>query len=159
MDRPDLTISWRIEVAEKGVYPFLWLKRVWGFEPEKHCAKCLLGEYVRGFAFGAGTREPRAYEGQVRLGSTEEFLYLCGVSQWGYRQNIHWPVEFSPGEITTEEARGIRFEAINAGPLYPIPALPALPGAVGLRAEREFATCRNYQAGYARFGVRQATLL
>jgi hypothetical protein len=155
------TIEWELEVGEQGQYPYLWLKRIWGFDPEQHCAKCLIGEYVggrEGLPFSPGRQPPNVYRGAKRLMASAEVLYLCGVSLAGYRHNVHWPMEASPGELVEVEAPGLRLRAVNAG-LIPIPPLPALPQAVGLHSEKVFATCRNYQLGYARFGVAQAAML
>lgn len=122
-------------------FQFLWLKRVTGFNPAVHCAKCLLGSYVKGLPF-RGTKTGFSLETGVDLGDAR-YLYLCGVAG-RYADNLHLAMESAEGEEVRYEDSRIQVVAVGAR-LLP---LDPLPDDVAAGLTKPFQTCRNYRFGW-----------
>lgn len=140
---PTLTITSRARMIQG--FKYFWMKRVRGFDPSNHCAKCLVGDYVEQVKIltPVNTRvEIAAMPGEV--------FYLCGVSHpYKWANNLHLAVESSVGFsaqvrtyagdlITITDARPIKFDDSEAKRRFP-----------GL--SKAFLTCRNFQFGAHRF--------
>ncbi len=125
-------------------FRFLWLKRVRGFDPSVHCAKCLLGSYVKGLPF-RGTKTGFTLDTDVEMGEAK-YLYLCGVAgRWA--DNLHLALEPAPGEEVCYEDDRIRVHVQDARLL----AIPELPESVRSLLTRPFHTCRNFRFGWEYF--------
>ena len=133
-------------------FRFLWLKRVQGFNPSVHCAKCLVGSYVKGLPF-RGTKTGFRLDTALEMGEAK-YLYLCGVTG-RYESNLHLAMEPAPGErVCYDDARV--FVLVEGARLLPIDPL-AEEMAKGLT--KPFHTCRNYRFGWAYFSdARQAVV-
>ena len=125
-------------------FRFLWLKKVHGFDPAVHCAKCLLGSYVKGLPF-RGTKTGFTLDTDVEMGEAK-YLYLCGVAgRWA--DNLHLAMEAAPGErVCYDDAR--IFVLVEGARLL---AIPELPESVSSLLTRPFHTCRNYRFGWEYF--------
>jgi hypothetical protein len=136
-------VSIRISGAQriKG-FRFLWLKYVSGFDPSKHCARCLRGP------FSARISPQMDLRYAISLDEYEcDYLYLCGVSpRW--ETNLHIVFQPSAGDIIRVTTyNGLEIE-IHGATQVPIP--PLEQGFMGL--PKEFTTCRNFQFGVAYYG-------
>ena len=132
-DRP-LDASWR----------FLWAKHVVGFDPAKHCARCLQGRYDNRFGRAAQMNAPIEMTGYA----AGDLLYFCGVAKparWvrnlhlavlvtGDPQDISSAVTWDGGELTVTGARAIVFDDREV-----------LAGYADLGPA--FTTCRNFHFG------------
>ncbi len=127
-------------------FRFLWLKRVQGFDPSVHCAKCLMGSYVKGLPF-RGTKTGFTLDTDVEMGEAK-YLYLCGVTG-RYADNLHLAMEPAPGEEVCYEDARIRVH-VQGAKLLPIDPLPE-EVATGLT--KPFHTCRNYRFGWQYLGT------
>lgn len=126
-------------------FRFLWLKRVEGFNPAVHCAKWLLGSYVKGLPF-RGTKTGFSLDTEVDLGDAP-YLYLCGVAG-AYEKNLHLAMEPADGEEVRYEDGRIQVVAVGVR-LLPI---DPLPDDVAAGLTKPFHSCRNYRFGYQYFG-------
>lgn len=121
-------------------FSFFWGKRVLGFNPNRHCAESLLGDWLR---FTRPTMMPGEHE--MPEG---DLFYLCGVATAGYSGNFHMPIRRIEGaESTLRTSTGAEV-TVEGGHLLEIPPLPMDWNGYG----REFTTCRNFQWGVATFG-------
>lgn len=133
----------RLEVKQDRIWRFLWAKYVTGFNPKQHCARCLAGKYSKLL------RLPQTgYIGPILVdGNLDEhespWIYLCGVTRkWEW--NLHIAGRAQPGASVTYEDERISVR-IHDFEQIPIVASQAPP------AEKEFATCRNWQFGWCAF--------
>ncbi len=118
-------------------YRYLWLKSVRGFDPSKHCARCLVGEYAREFPL-----RPR-FEAGLHLhaeipGDRAPFLYLCGVTP-NWAENLHVAMIPDPGGrfVVDDDNSTV---TVDGAAMLEIPEIPEdMPAA--------FSTCRNYRFG------------
>ena len=132
----------RIEVKQAKAVRFLWLKYVTGFNPQHHCAKCLTGRFSKLFSYQPSYVSPQVVEGQLDEHESP-WLYVCGVTRrWEW--NLHIAGQFRPGESVEFEDE--RFSVlIRDFRQFPIDSSVTPP------AEKEFATCRNWQFGWMAF--------
>ena len=101
-------------------FRFLWLKKVYGFDPAVHCAKCLLGSYVKGLPF-RGTKTGFTLSADVDMTGVP-YLYLCGVAG-RYADNLHLPLVPATGEEVCYEDERIRVH-VQGARLLAIPEMP-----------------------------------
>ncbi len=131
----------KIKINEKlKGFRYFWAKRVKGFDNTHHCAKCLIGSYVK--AVGVNMEPQENVEANLKPG---EVLYVCGVSlPYAWKNNFHIALEegeetitrrfYNGQEITFEGVKEIPFEGKLAFERYSKKGLP-------------FTTCRNFQFG------------
>jgi len=80
---PTITIT-SPSATLKG-FRYFWLKRVHGFEPSQHCARCLKGHYVDAVSSSMPANRPIHIEADPG-----DILYLCGVSSpYVWERNFH----------------------------------------------------------------------
>lgn len=150
--KPNVSIE-----LKTSAYKQFWLKYVWGFLPKNHGAKCLVGEVSRLILKSAGKPAyPAAlkFEGEVTEYKAP-FLYLCGYSRNGMKDNLHLAMEFEdlepidgidpvPNRIEFEDANvrfvGVGLRRLEIVPPNDIDALPEL-----------FKLCKNWQFGWTMF--------
>jgi hypothetical protein len=127
-------------------WDYLWLKYVWGFRPELHCANCLVGCFSKWVKPGMPLRQPRELDER----RTFDYVYLCGIPTDGvWSNNLHFPLQNVPGETAEITAStGVLFRARNAR-LIRIP--PLSKGYAGF--PWQWTTCRNWRFGVARYGL------
>lgn len=132
-------------------FKYLWMKKVYDFNDQYHCAKCLVGPYIGGFH----PKMLAEYKTTVRspVGS---ILYFCGVAEpFDWKNNFHLAVQAVPKEekcvgvhrmyngfqLVIENAAVILFDDQVARKMYPE------------KSER-FLSCRNFQFGAQCFSDR-----
>ena len=125
-------------------FRFLWLKRVTGFDPSVHCAKCLVGSYVKGLPF-RGTKTGFTLDMDIDMTGIP-YLYLCGVAG-RYADNLHLPLVPALQEEVCYEDERIRVYVRGARLL----TIPELPAEVRSLLTRAFHTCRNFRFGWEYF--------
>lgn len=135
------TITIRSDAAALKGFRYFWLKRVHGFDPAQHCARCLKGHYIETVNASMVTNKPIHIEADPG-----EVLYLCGVSapyQWS--RNFHMALIVEHGGLVRTTAYTGDVIEINGCDLIPFDnaeALRRFPDK-GLT----FLTCRNFQFG------------
>lgn len=123
-------------------FSYLWAKRVTGFDSREHCARCLVGPYIKAVSPGMAT-------GSVLVAPEgEPFVYLCGVAtsrRW--TDNLHLALRpVAGGLVETRTYRGERI-VVEGAEQVAIPELPA-----GFRnLGPAFTTCRNFCFGVAQY--------
>lgn len=117
-------------------FRYLWLKHVIGVDLTKHCARCLLGNYVKNI----NPRNPNHPEIELEDG----VYYLCGVSlPYVWEKNFHLAFCYSEGCRIEYESNGISVVIENAErmPILESHINDSDPNAW----KKEFRTCRNWQ--------------
>jgi len=118
---------------------YLWAKVVYGADFTKHCAKCLLGDYL--LEFGKKMQEGRSIE--FTLPDTQ-FLYICGVSEpYVWEKNLHGAFRNGTETVTLPFYNG-QGQIIVEG----VSPLVITPDFANLRFPNlgdEYLTCRNFQ--------------
>jgi hypothetical protein len=118
-------------------FRFFWIKYVVDFNPEVHCAPCLVGSFEH-LPFRAPyypINTPFTIDTADKL---YRYVYVCGVTgQWA--RNFHLALEESPGGRVEIETTDIKIHAQDARALQITPMPTDKPP--------EFSTCRNYQFG------------
>lgn len=117
------------------------MKKVIGFNPDHHCAKCLIGSYDKNLGLSVPVNE------DICLDYDEgSILYLCGVSSpYRHANNFHLAMMVKRGafaekwawngdKMRISGAQRIEFSAEKAFEKY---------NSKG----RSFTTCRNFQFG------------
>lgn len=135
MTKPILTITFH----QPATFRYFWIKYVRGFDPNVHCAKCLVGNFSKLLKY-------RELANLTRVSLDEHsapFIYVCGVtSRWewnvhvaGHLENGH-RTEYSDERVSilVENFRHIEIVA-DGNPTAP----------------KEFSTCRNWQFGWTAF--------
>lgn len=113
-------------------FPYFWIKYVSGANLVMHCAAALAGHWHRGF------KPPIALPTvQVLNQYATPYVYLCGVADSQWSDNIHVPMAYAQGEsIEMTTYNGIRIQITNAR-LLPIPCLAStVAGAVERHVRR-----------------------
>jgi DNA repair photolyase len=124
-------------------YTYLWIKYVTGFDARYHCAAGLKGGYH--WPNGAQQFTPTTHTLNKH---PYQYIYLCGVAQSRWADNLHIPMEHAPGE-TIEDVTylGVPILVQNARRLD-IPWI-----ADGWNDfPQSFTTCRNWQFGIKYYG-------
>lgn len=140
---PTLTVISN-EAEFKG-FRYFWLKRVTGFDPKQHCARCLRGSYFE----EVSTKLPvnRAIHIEADPG---EVLYLCGVSApYRWERNFHLALIVEHGArvgSTAYTGDVIGIEGADYLPFDDAEARRRFPD----RGEA-FLSCRNFQFGAHHF--------
>ena len=132
-----------------SAYKYFWAKIVHGANLNQHCARGLLGSYVK--SLGPDSRSTVIYV-DVPDGS---FLYVCGVARGynanrphTYAKNFHLAVQPKIGSIArVVGCDGLEVTVEDAEALV-IPELQDGYNGLDLR----FTRCRNYQFAVAYFG-------
>ena len=147
---PDIRPTIRIDgpMPELRGYRYFWGKRVTGFFPSCHCARCLKGDYLYQSAANMETGVDHIL-GAVLPG---DIVYICGVTRTpGQDENAHLAVEIDPtyhSPFVMDLIRGQRLTMYGAKPL------PFTDEAARRRYPDkgpEFLTCRNFQFGAQHF--------
>ena len=128
-----------------AVRRYLWLKAVRAVDLEHHCARSLVGGYLR--------VDRRAWVQDVVLPPAPSW-YFCGVTNpYSWADNDHALLIPAPGHTAEHQTPGYTLSVENAR--FITPTAGAVP--MGARhAERpRYLTCRNWQAAHwlARFAA------
>jgi hypothetical protein len=140
---PTLTIISN-EARFKG-FRYFWLKRVTGFDPALHCARCLKGNYVSEVGAALPVNTPIHIEADPG-----DVLYLCGVSSpysWG--RNFHLALKVEHGAaVRTTLYTGDSLTILNADylPFDDAEARRRFP-----HLSEAYLSCRNFQFGAHHF--------
>lgn len=117
-------------------YMYIWLKKVEGVDLDKHCARCLLGEYDN--RISKSTLEEHDLELQ------DGIYYLCGVTYpYKWADNFHLAFRNKKGSNISYEYQGIRVEIKDAERL-PIDAR-YINQSNKHTGQKAYSTCRNWQ--------------
>ncbi|HMP71485.1 MAG TPA: hypothetical protein PKA76_19205 [Pirellulaceae bacterium] len=139
--KPTITV----EIKRANTFRFVWLKYVRGFNPNVHCARCLIGEYSKLIRRNNGAYYPAGNLVTARQLDEQEapFIYLCGVTpRWAW--NVHIAGVNEPGLRVFHEDDRIKVEIENFRQL-------AIDATMSPPADKDFATCRNWQFGWCAF--------
>lgn len=140
---PKLTIISN-EDRFKG-FRYFWLKRVNGFDPRQHCARCLTGSYFP----DVGTMLPVNQAVHIEA-DPGEVLYLCGVSApYRWERNFHMALRVEYGAavrstlytgdvVEIAGADHIAFDDTEARRRFP-------------HLSEAYLSCRNFQFGAHHF--------
>lgn len=131
-------------------FPFFWAKYVHGFDARYHCAQCLVGPFHKGF--WSSCKIPARH---VMSQAVAPYVYLCGVAETRWADNLHIAMESDPGahfEITAYN--GIPIRIWNARRLD----IPWLEDGWN-HFPKSYTTCRNFQFGVHSFGYDGETRL
>lgn len=121
---------------------YLWMKKVTGFDPRHHCAKCLVGAYENDFGLRVPVNQWRDLSGYKE----GDVVYVCAVSRpYNWHRNRHMAARVKAGArchvelwtgdlVLLENAELIAFDGAVAAERYEDKG-------------REFTTCRNFQFG------------
>jgi hypothetical protein len=128
-----------LKFRQPDQFKYFWIKYVNGFDPSKHCARCLIGEYSSLLSY----RERRDLAGAVLDEHASRFIYICGVTpKWKW--NVHVAGICKPGESFELQDERVELRLTNFQRIEIVPDL-------GPPAHRAFATCRNWQFGWTAF--------
>jgi len=136
-------LSWKWQTTNDRIkgFNYLWAKKIEGFDPSVHCAKCLLGKYSR--QFSPQMQSNIWIESDYKVG---DILYFCGVSTpYKWSNNLHIAgivskgsifqmVTYTGDRIVLRNFERLEFDEAIATNKY---------HALGDR----FLTCRNFQFG------------
>ena len=134
----ELGAGWRTGRLEG--FRYFWAKKVVGFDPAEHCAKCLVGPWGKcSSTMQLGRWQP------VELGAVA--FYICGVAKpFRWENNFHLAFVEGRDLLRVPTWNGFEVQVEGARRLE----IPALPNGFGGRGAA-FTTCRNFQFGVARF--------
>lgn len=143
----------RFVTAEDAVtgFRYFWAKNVKGFNPEVHCARCLVGRYEKKIGTKMPVNVPVVLEHDAG-----DLVYFCGVA-YPYRwdRNMHLAVRVTGDPADTAKVdlwTGGTFEVAGAR-AFPFDAQAAQDRFDGLG--RAFLTCRNFQFGAQVFAAEE----
>lgn len=126
-------------------FRYFWLKRVTGFDPAVHCARCLKGHYVSEVGTAMPVNAPIHIEADPG-----DVLYLCGVSApYVWARNFHLALRVEHGAavrtgcytgdvLSILGADFIAFDDTEARRRFP-------------HLSEAYLTCRNFQFGAHHF--------
>ncbi|KPV50002.1 hypothetical protein SE17_29475 [Kouleothrix aurantiaca] len=124
-------------------YTWFWAKYVTGFDPRYHCATGLKGKYH--WEQGVPVFTPSSH---VMDKAPYQYIYLCGVAETRWADNLHIAMEHVPGEsITDTTYTGIPIVIQNARRLH----IPWVEDNWN-DFPRSYTTCRNWQFGIRYYG-------
>ena len=132
-------------------FSYLWVKYVTGFDGRYHCANGLRGTYH--WPLGVPIFTPSSH---TLNADKYRYIYLCGVAQTRWADNLHLPMEHALGETISDVTyNGVPIFIQNARRLD----IPWIED--GWRDfPRSYTTCRNWQFEVRYFGLDdQARLL
>jgi hypothetical protein len=115
---------------DRSEWEYLWLKSVRDIDLSHHCAKCLIGEYIK-------------YESVRELENITH--YLCGVYKgWNYNKNLHVAFTFQKDSIMTVQEKNVVLVVENA---IRIDIKPLQKNEINSPEgnRKEFYSCRNWQ--------------
>lgn len=137
MDSPIIKVTGK----SLGGFRYWWMKHVFGFNEQQHCARCFVGPYEKQVG-----REMLLRRDVLLTPSDAPFLYLCGVAiSGGWANNFHVAMRRAPGKsILARTYDGLKVEIENVEQV----AIPPLPNGWG-GLPRSYTTCRNFQFGVA----------
>src|SRR5699024_11050934 len=130
-------IIMKIETLKINVpFNYLWLKEVTDVDLSVHCAKSLLGDYIKQV-----TNKNSEYH---QLECSDNIHYLCGVARpWNWDNNFHLAFEPCEGNYLTVDKKGIYVEIKDAI------ELPISQSNVDFNHPKAkfktYYTCRNWQ--------------
>jgi hypothetical protein len=125
-------------------WKYFWAKNVKGFNPDVHCARCLVGSYIKPIS----TRAQVNAEIELSGHGVGDLIYVCGVAQ-----PYKWANNFHMACRVTGSMQDVAAGAMAGGDTF------MMRGAVRVdfdaeTAQRQFAgrgrdflTCRNFQFG------------
>lgn len=141
-------VSFMLHTPNETVTGFrhFWAKHVRGFDPSKHCARCLVGSYERRFGLRSVVNDLVPLSGYA----AGDLLYFCGVANpLRWERNMHLAVRvtgdpddtarvalYTGDELTVSGALAVPFTDERARSRYP-------------DLGPDFLTCRNFQFGAA----------
>ena len=134
--------QWKTEKVDIQGFRYLWLKTVESFNPQYHCAKCLVGKYSKAFSPRMPRNQPISEDYNI-----DTILYFCGVSTpYKWDNNFHFvgKVSDTNTKITIPLYSGdaITIEGIKQINIDPTIALLDYPD-----LSEKYLTCRNFQLG------------
>lgn len=139
------TITIRSDAAALKGFRYFWLKRVHGFDPAQHCARCLKGHYVDAVNATMVTNKPIHIEADPG-----DLLYLCGVSApYVWARNFHLALIVEHGGLVRTTAYTSDVIEINGCDLISFDDAEArrrFPD-----KGEAFLSCRNFQFGAHHF--------
>jgi hypothetical protein len=131
-------------------FKWLWAKYVAGFNEKHHCTNSLRGHYSRSFSKNnPNLVTPDVIEFDERSPNTFDTIYICGVSNSGYRaklnytHNVHAAILPDPDAIDEWSFEAWRMK-IRGGRFLPIPSTEYLPKRY-VELGDEFITCRIFR--------------
>jgi hypothetical protein len=136
---PALTITSAAPLSRD--FRYFWMKTVRAFNPAHHCARCLVGDYVKQVGLGMRLNEPVEIAGQPG-----DLFYLCGVSKpYRWANNFHLALRVTPGAQARSElflGGAVVADGFEAVPFAAAAAAEQFPG-----LGAAYLTCRNFQFG------------
>lgn len=153
-----MNVTYRIESNAPTLrgWRYLWLKKVDGFNPAVHCARCLVGSYDNRF----GLKAPVNQDVELTGYKAGDLLYFCGVaSPYVWANNAHLAGRIADGASSSIPLYTGDKLVVHGLEAVAIQAEPAKNRFPGLGAA--YLTCRNFQFGVQMFPAvpRQAALL
>jgi hypothetical protein len=137
-------IQWEFKT---GNFRYFWLKYVSGFNQKVHCAQCLKGAYSRLIQFRQKQHKQAGNKAAGRLDEyPTEFVYLCGVSNRGWADNLHVAMRFDSEASFSFEDHNIKVFAagVERVTIHPV-------SGADLHVPKAFWSCRNWQFGHEYF--------
>lgn len=122
-------------------FRYFWMKRVIGFSPSAHCARCLSGTYVN----EVGLRMPINSEIEIQA-IKGDILYLCGVSTpYQHARNLHLAFKIQAG--CNAEVESYTGDIVKISGAKKLPFDDQVARATFQNKGASFLTCRNFQFG------------
>ncbi len=124
-------------------FSYLWTKYITGFDARYHCATSLKGKYH--WELGVPIFAPSSHVLDMH---PYQYIYLCGVAETRWADNLHIPMQHAPGETITDTTyTGLPIVIQNARRLD----IPWVDDGWN-DFPRSYTTCRNWQFGIAYYG-------
>ena len=124
-------------------FSYLWIKYITGFDARYHCATSLKGKYH--WELGVPIFAPSSH---ILDTHPYQYIYLCGVAETRWADNLHIPMHHAPGETITDTTyTGVPIIIQNARRLD----IPWVDDGWN-DFPRSYTTCRNWQFGIAYYG-------
>lgn len=126
-------------------FRYFWAKTVNDFDSSVHCAKCLIGDYIK----QVGTKMAVNEVIDINVPDSQ-VVYLCGVAvPYKWENNAHIAVRQKQGalailslyngdKVMIKDAERVEFDDLAAKTLHP-------------NKGKAFLTCRNFQFGSHHF--------
>jgi len=143
-------LEYRIDVPGSNRvtgHGYLWMKRVTGFDPRRHCAQCLVGDYEGDFGLRVPVNEWRKLAGYAE----GDIVYVCGVSRpYVWSNNRHLAARVKQGaHAGLDLHEGGQRVLLRNAELIPFDG-QAAANKFGHKPAA-YTTCRNFQFGASLF--------
>lgn len=125
-------------------WKYFWAKNVKGFNSDLHCARCLVGSYIKPIC----TRAPVNTEVDLPNHSVGDLIYVCGVAQpYRWANNFHMAcrVTGESGDVAAGPMAGGDTFMVRGATRVEFDASTAERSFAG--RGKDFLTCRNFQFG------------